>query len=383
MLTACAPIDLRVGETTPPETDPLDVTLRPVGDITLEALTGGDANLGDPAIAAPDVAARPTPVGGTGKGLDPAPAAGLAAPATDLVVTTGLTGPAFTETEPCLAKEAAVGANNVEAGRVRTDGAGIPLEESVRSWAVVVADVVDVRDCAEDPAAGILPRTVPLRAFRSTEALPMLGFTPDELRAFPAFGAIPDGLPKPRPVPAVETSFVFGTAGKVGTVTGSSIGTLGKFFTAPTLGFRSVGFIAGAGAGFASFSFSFSFSFSAAFFPPPHTLLTIFMNPNLEVEGAAALAPPALFLAAAPPKLPLAADDRRFFSRLFRTAGESWSTLFPETGFAEVEGSSPSIVDIRARFVLRSGMEGGAVMCGGRVKILGAEVVDVEAVDSC
>ena len=54
-------VDLRVvpvGESAP----------RPELDTTLDARTGGDAILGDPAMIAPDVAARPTVVGGAGSG---------------------------------------------------------------------------------------------------------------------------------------------------------------------------------------------------------------------------------------------------------------------------------------------------------------------------
>lgn len=140
---------MRVGETTLPlpDADPLDVTLRPIGDTTLDALTGGDVTLGDPVTVAPVVAARPTPVGGTGKGLDPvfvvtvpvlvAPT-GFTGPgiALGLIVPTGLPTPdvpALADTVPCLANEAAVGANKVEAGRVRIEGAGIPLGESSRA----------------------------------------------------------------------------------------------------------------------------------------------------------------------------------------------------------------------------------------------------------
>lgn len=161
---------------------------------------------------------------------------------------------------------------------------------------VVVVEADTEREFVEIP-----PRIVPLVDFRSSarvEAFPILGLTPLELRAPAAFGAIADGLPNP--MPAFKTGFVFGADGKFGTFAGSSVGTFGNFFVMPTLGFRSVGFVA-AGAGFVSFSFSFSFS--GAFLPPPHTLRTIFMNPNLEVAGAA-LAPTALFLA--PPMLPLA-----------------------------------------------------------------------------
>jgi hypothetical protein len=75
LAAACGPTDFRVIDSGDVPPGRGEKALRPAEEATLDARTGGDVILADP--AAPDVAARPTPVGGTGNGLAPV----LAAPA--------------------------------------------------------------------------------------------------------------------------------------------------------------------------------------------------------------------------------------------------------------------------------------------------------------